>query len=63
MKIANLVNTITFIYKVIICRFEAPKVIQSDQETHFINEMIKDLTKRFQVKIVYHYLIIHKAMD
>ena len=49
-KTANLIDTATFIYEEIICRFEAPKVIQSDQGTHFVNKVIKELTKRFQVK-------------
>ena len=50
MKTANSIDTATFIYEEIICRFEAPKVIQSDQGTHFVNEVLKELTKRFQVK-------------
>ena len=47
---ANSIDTATFIYEEIICRFETPKVIQSDQGTHFVNEVIKELTKKFQVK-------------
>jgi transposase InsO family protein len=50
LKAANSETVATFIYEEIICRFGPPKVIQSDQGTHFVNEMIKDLTKRFQVK-------------
>ena len=49
-KTANSIDTATFIYEEIICRFEAPKVIQSDQGTHFVNEVIRELTKRFQIK-------------
>ena len=46
-KTANSIDTATFIYEEIICRFEAPKVIQSDQGTHFVNEVIKEMTKKF----------------
>ena len=49
-KTANSIDTATFIYEEIICRFGAPRVIQSDQGTHFVNEVIKELTKRFQIK-------------
>src|ERR1043165_7077540 len=31
-------------------RYRVPKVIQSDQGIHFVNEVIKELTKKFQVK-------------
>src|SRR6266540_1138507 len=37
-------------YEKIICRFGAPRVIQSDRGTHFINEVIWKLTKRFRVR-------------
>src|ERR1044071_4588377 len=50
MKTANSIDIATFIYKEIICRYSVSKVIQSDQEMHFVNEVIKELTKRFQVK-------------
>ncbi len=41
---------VTFIYEKIICRFGLPRILQSDQETHFINEVIQKLTKRFRVR-------------
>ena len=49
-KTANSIDIATFIYKEIICRYGALKVIQSDQGMHFVNKVIKELTKRFQVK-------------
>ncbi len=41
---------ITFLYKKIICRFGVPKILQSDRETHFVNEVIQRLIKRFRIK-------------
>src|ERR1044071_7896703 len=47
-----------FIYEEIICRYRPPAVIQSDQDTHFINQVIEQLTERFKIKYsissVYH---------
>ena len=40
----------TFIYKEIVCKFGPPKVIQSDQDTHFINQMIDQLVEKFRIK-------------
>ncbi len=39
-----------FIYQKIICEHECSEVLQSDWETHFINRVIKDLTKKFRIK-------------
>jgi transposase InsO family protein len=50
IKSANAETVATFIYEEIICRFGAPKKIQSDQGTHFVNEIIKNLTERFRIK-------------
>ena len=49
-KTANSYDVAKFIYERIICRFGAPKVIQSDQGTHFVNDTIRQLTAKFQVK-------------
>ena len=57
-KTANSIDTATFIYEEIICRFGVPKVIQSDQGTHFVNDTIRQLMAKFQVKhslsLLYH---------
>ncbi len=37
-------------YEEIICRFGIPRILQSDRETHFVNEVIQRLTKRFRIK-------------
>jgi len=50
VKNANAVNVADFIYEEIICRFGIPKVIQSDQGTHFVNSMIKELTEKFRIR-------------
>src|SRR6266498_334021 len=50
LKTANVNTVATFLYKEIICRFGAPRILQSDRGTHFINELIQRLTKRFKIK-------------
>ena len=50
LKVANAEAISTFIYEEIICRYGAPKKIQSDQGTHFVNEVIRNLTERFKIK-------------
>ena len=50
LKIANANTVATFLYKEIICRFRALRILQSDRETHFMNEVIQRLTKRFKIK-------------
>src|SRR3990170_5734836 len=50
LKSANAETVATFIYEEIICRYGIPKVIQSDQETHFMNELLKNLIERFKIK-------------
>src|SRR6266498_5884711 len=39
-----------FIYQKIICEYECPKVLQSDQGIHFVNRVIEDLTGKFRIK-------------
>ena len=39
-----------FIYDEIICRYGPPNVIQSDQATHFRNEMLQNLVAKFRIK-------------
>ena len=47
---ANAEIVATFIYEKIICRHGTPKVIQSNQGTHFVNDVIKRLTERFRIR-------------
>ena len=39
-----------FIYQKIICKHGCPEVLQSDQGTHFVNRVIKDLMEKFRIK-------------
>ncbi len=39
-----------FIYNEIICRYECPRKILSDNGTYFKNKLIKNLLERFQVE-------------
>src|SRR6266498_4424019 len=50
LKTANSDTVATFLYEEIICRFGALRVLQSDRGTHFVNELIHKLTKRFRIK-------------
>ncbi len=40
LKTANAETVATFLYEEIICRFGAPRTLQSDRGTHFMNELI-----------------------
>src|SRR6266498_26041 len=50
LKIANVDTVVTFLYKKIICRFGASRILQSDRGIYFVNELIQRLTRRFKVK-------------
>src|SRR6266498_3272014 len=50
LKTANADTVTTFLYKEIICRFGTSRTLQSDRRTHFVNELIQRLTKRFKIK-------------
>src|SRR5688572_17532367 len=49
VKKANVETVATFIYEEIICRYDTPKIIQSDQGTYFVNETIRLLTEKFRI--------------
>ena len=42
-------NADTFMYEKIISRFGCPKILISDRRTHFLNEMVQDLTDKFKI--------------
>ena len=50
LKTADANSVAEFIYEEIICRHGPPKIIQSDQGTHFVNKVIKQLTEKFRIK-------------
>src|SRR6266498_3766914 len=39
-----------FIYEKIICEHGCLQVLQNDQETHFVNRVVQDLSKKFRIK-------------
>src|SRR3989337_259182 len=50
LKEANTTNVSKFIYEDIICRHGCPRILQSDQGTHFVNEVIKELLRKFNIR-------------
>ncbi len=50
LKAANSNTVAIFLYEEIICRFRTSKILQSDRGTHFMNEVIQRLTKKFKIK-------------
>src|SRR6266542_2465330 len=50
LNYANAQQVVKFIYEEIICRFGTPRVLQSNRGTHFINEVIQELTDKFQIR-------------
>ena len=38
-----------FVYKEIICRYGCPQIIQSDNGLEFVNEIVRELLKQFQI--------------
>ncbi len=50
LKTANANTVAMFVYKEIICRFRALRILQSDRGTYFVNKLIQRLTKRFKIK-------------
>ena len=49
MKDATATNVVKFIYKVIICRHECPKIILSDRGIHFRNKLVEELCEKFEI--------------
>ncbi len=47
---ANARQVTKFIYEEIIYRFGASRVLQSNRRTHFINEVIQELTDKFWIQ-------------
>src|SRR6266540_359760 len=47
---ANARNIANFLYEDIICRHGCPRKIISDRETHFNNQVIENLLKRFKIR-------------
>ncbi len=56
VKSVDAKQTTIFLHENIISRFACPKILISDQGSHFLNDVIGDLTKLFNIKktIPYH---------
>ena len=50
MEKATAENVVEFIYERIICRHGCPKIILSDRGTHFRNELVEKLCRKFEIK-------------
>ena len=50
MRNATATNVVKFIYEVIICKYECPKIILSDRGTHFRNKLVEELCEKFEIK-------------
>jgi transposase InsO family protein len=48
-KYCNTETTTHFLFEQVITRFGCPRILMSDQGTHFINNTIKAMTKEFEV--------------
>ena len=49
VKIDTTAHTVTFTSENIISRFGCPKILVSDRGTHFLNDLIAAITRRFQI--------------
>jgi hypothetical protein len=49
VKYCSVETVAHFLFKQVINRFGCPRILMSDQGTHFINNTIMDMTKEFEV--------------
>ena len=49
VKTNTAAHAATFMYENIIVRFGCPKILVSDRDIHFLNELIQEMTDRFQI--------------
>ncbi len=49
LKVTNADTVVMFLYEEIICRFEVLRILQNSRGTHFINEVIQRMIKRFRI--------------
>jgi transposase InsO family protein len=49
VKTDTAAHAATFMYENIITRFGCPKILVSDRGTHFLNDLIREMTNRFQI--------------
>ena len=49
VKIDTAAHAVAFMYKNIIVRFGCPKILVSDRGAHFLNDLVSEMTQRFQI--------------
>jgi hypothetical protein len=49
VKYCSAETTTQFLFEQVITRFGFPRILMSEQGTHFINSIIKSMTKEFEV--------------
>ena len=49
VKTNTIAHVATFMYENIICRFGCPKILVRDRSTHFLNDLIEEMTDRFHI--------------
>ena len=49
LKYCNAETTTHFLFEPVITRFGCPRILMSDQGTHFINNTIRDMNEEFEV--------------
>lgn len=52
-KTNDAIHVANYIYKKIIIQFGCLKILISDQGTHFLNSIIKEMTNKFNMKSLY----------